>query len=84
MLAQKDVLPRINIAIFIQTSIASVLFVMTLWLQITRYPQSVRYIKPTWLKNIAMYCILIIILESIFPSDFHDWWYTWLIPSDIH
>ncbi|APX61580.1 MULTISPECIES: hypothetical protein [Acinetobacter] len=80
----EDVLPRINIAIFIQTSIASVLFIMTLWLQITRYPQSVRYIKPTWLKNIAMYCILIIILESIFPSDFHDWWYTWLIPSDIH
>lgn len=80
----QDVLPRINIAIFIQTSTASILFFMTLWLQITRYPESLPYAKRAWFKNIAMYAVLIIILESIFPSNFHDWWYSWLIPANTH
>ncbi|MCO8074040.1 hypothetical protein NI470_10710 [Acinetobacter lwoffii] len=80
----QEVSTRINIAIFIQTSMACILFIMTLWLQFTRYPKSLAFAKKAWFKNIVMYVVLIIILESIFPSDFHDWWYTWLIPSNPH
>lgn len=73
-----DVLPRINLAIGIQVSIAGVLFVYTLWLQNHRSPESLRYARRAWLKNLVGSQILVLVLELIWPSNFSTWWMWWV------
>lgn len=68
------VLPRINFGIAVQVGLATVLLVVTLWLQLTRYPDSLRWTRRAWAKNVAMYAVAIFVLELIWPSKF-DWWW---------
>ncbi|PWR25334.1 hypothetical protein [Zavarzinia aquatilis] len=72
-----QILPRINIIIAIQVGLATVLFVYALWLQLSRSPSSIRYTGRAWAKNIALYAVAIVILETLWPSRFSDWWTFW-------
>lgn len=69
-----EVLPRINFAIALQVGLAALLFVYTLWLQWTRAPDSLRWSRKAWVKNLSMYVVLIFILELCWPSNFDTWW----------
>ncbi|HQZ59598.1 MAG TPA: hypothetical protein PLR79_07580 [Acinetobacter sp.] len=71
------VLPRINFAIFLQVVIATVLLVYSLWLQWQQYPQTLRFARRTWLSNIALFGIAIVVLELIWPSTWDNWWFFW-------
>lgn len=72
-----EVLPRINFAIFLQVGLATVLLGYTLWLQINRHPDSLRWSARAWLKNIALLAVIIPVLELIWPSQFSNWWHWW-------
>jgi hypothetical protein len=65
---------RINRVIAIQVAIATALFVVALWLQLTRFPQSWRWTGRAWAKNVVMYVLAIFVLERIWPSTFSNWW----------
>jgi hypothetical protein len=71
------VLPRINFAIFLQVGLATLLLLYMLWLQYTRYPQTLRFARHAWLVNIALFTVVIIVLEIIWPSSWDDWWFFW-------
>ena len=72
-----EVLPRINFAIAIQVGLATLLLVYTLWLQLARDRDSLRWTRRAWTKNLAMYVVLILILEFFWPSQFDTWWMWW-------
>lgn len=71
------VLPRINFAIAVQVGLATVLLVFTLWLQLARSPDSLRWTRRAWAKNVAMYAVAIAVLEFFWPSRFDTWWMWW-------
>jgi hypothetical protein len=71
------ILPRINLAIVVQVGMATLLLAVTLWLQFTRYPDSLRWARRAWVKNVAMYAVAIVVLEWIWPSRFDSWWMWW-------
>ncbi len=69
-----EIAPRINILIAVQVGLATLLFVMALWLQFTRSRASLHWTGRVWMKNVAMYGLLIFALELVWPSTFSDWW----------
>lgn len=72
-----EVLPRINFAIFLQVGMATVLLAFTLWLQYSRSPDSLRWSRRAWMKNVVMLTVVIIVLEFVWPSQFSAWWHWW-------
>ena len=54
-----------------------VLLAVTLWIQFTRYPDSLRWSRRAWVKNVAMYAVAMVVLELIWPSRFDSWWMWW-------
>ncbi len=68
------ILPRINFAIGVQVGLAALLLIVTLWLQFTRSPESLRWTRRAWLKNIALYVVVIFALEQFWPSAYNNWW----------
>lgn len=73
------ILPRINFAIFLQVAIAAVLLIYTLWLQYSRSPETLRYARQVWLKNIVYSAIAVSVLEFFWPSRWDSWWYAWVM-----
>lgn len=73
-----EILPRINFAIGVQVGLATLLLIVTLWLQLTRASDSLRWTRRAWLKNLAMYAVAIAVLEIIWPSNFDTWWMWWM------
>lgn len=73
-----EVLPRINFAITLQVGLAAVLFFYTLWLQITRSPESLRWTRCAWIRNLVMYFVIVQVLEFFWPSRHDTWWMFWL------
>jgi hypothetical protein len=71
------ILPRINFAIALQVGLATLLFVYTLWLQLTRSPESLRWTGRAWLRNAATYAAVIVVLEHFWPSTYDSWWMFW-------
>ncbi|KXO81278.1 hypothetical protein AYL20_15800 [Acinetobacter venetianus] len=71
------VLPRINFAIFLQVIFATLLLIYTLYLQYTRFTKSLPFSRRTWLVNIGLFIITIIVLELIWPSTWDNWWFFW-------
>lgn len=72
-----EVLPRINFAIALQVGLATVLLAYTLWLQFRRSPDTLRWARRAWIKNLTIYAAAILILEIIWPSTFDSWWMWW-------
>ena len=73
-----DTLPRINLAIGAQVGLAGLLFLYTLWLQFSKAPESLRWTRRAWTRNLAMYAILLAVLEVAWPSRYDSWWMFWL------
>ncbi len=73
------ILPRINFAIFLQVGIATLLLIYTLWLQYTRAPDTFRFARQVWIKNIVFTTVAVCILEFFWPSHWDNWWYAWAI-----
>lgn len=71
------VLPRINFAIAVQVGFATLLLVTVLWLQFRRSPDTLRWTRRAWRKNLAMYGVVIFLLEWFWPSRFDTWWMWW-------
>jgi hypothetical protein len=71
------ILPRINLAIAVQVGFASLLLIMTLWLQFTHSPDTLRWARKAWVKNLLMYVVVIYALEILWPSRFDPWWMWW-------
>ncbi len=71
------ILPRINFAIAIQVGLATVLFGYTLWLQFSRSPESLRWTRRAWAKNLILYTAVIAVLEFFWPSSYSAWWMFW-------
>ena len=69
-----EILWRINFAILLQVGMAALLFAFTLWLQFSRYPDSLPWTRRAWTRNLAMYAVIIIVLEFFWPSKFDLWW----------
>jgi hypothetical protein len=71
------ILPRINFGIGVQVGLATVLFAYTLWMQFAHARPSLRWTGRTWARNVAMYAVLIAVLEFFWPSRFDPWWMLW-------
>ncbi|MBF1800859.1 hypothetical protein [Alloalcanivorax profundimaris] len=69
-----DVLPRINLIIAIQVTLATILFFYSLWMQLRFHRESMPYFTRIWAKLIAFYGVTIFTLEWFWPSDFQTWW----------
>lgn len=69
-----EILWRINFVIILQVGLAALLFVYMLWLQFTRYPDSLVWTRRAWGRNLAMYFVVILVLEFFWPSKFDFWW----------
>ncbi len=72
------VLPRINFAIGVQVGLAVLLFAYTLWLQFSRSPDSLRWTRRAWTRNLVMYVVIISVLEFFWPSRYDNWWMWWV------
>jgi hypothetical protein len=72
------VLPRINFAIGLQVGLATLLLFITLWLQLSRAPETLRWTRRAWAKNALVYLAFIGVLEVLWPSNFDSWWMWWL------
>lgn len=72
-----EVLPRINFAIAVQVGMATLLFAVTLWLQLTRHAGTLVWTRRAWVKNLALYAVAIFTLEILWPSTFDSWWMWW-------
>lgn len=69
-----DIPLRVNLSVGVQVGLALVLLIYTLWLQMQRHPDSMRWTRKAWMKNVAMYVILGFVLETFWPSKFVTWW----------
>ena len=69
-----DVAFRINAIIALQVVLATLLMAFAIWLQLSRYQQSLKYTGKTWVKLTAFYGIAIFALELVWPSTFSTWW----------
>jgi hypothetical protein len=69
--------PRINLMIGLQVGMATVLLGYTLWLQFSRSRESFRWSMRAWGKNVALFAVAVIVLETIWPSRYSDWWMVW-------
>lgn len=72
--APSEVATRINVIIGIQVGLATALFFMALWLQFSRAPESMRWTRRAWVKNLALYAGLVVLLEWLWPSSYSHWW----------
>ncbi len=71
------ILPRINFAIALQVTLATLLFVYTLWLQFSRSRDSLHWTRRAWMRNVAMYVAIVAVLEYFWPSTYSSWWMFW-------
>ncbi len=69
-----DVPLRINLIIGLQVGLATLLFVLALWLQFRKSPASLRWTVRAWAKNLAIYGVVIVTLEQWWPSTYSVWW----------
>lgn len=69
-----EILWRINFAIALQVGVAAVLLAFTLWLQLTKYRDTLRWSAHAWMKNIVLLNVVVIVLEFFWPSTYSFWW----------
>lgn len=65
---------RINLLIGLQVGLATLLFVYALWLQFRRNADSLRWTARAWAKNLALYVVVVFLLEWFWPSTYSGWW----------